>query len=350
MKDTHPLRIALYISIIITLSFDLVYFIYNIVDHRFDWNEILIYDVIIFTLTFFLSLYSIEHFVHRKIKLIYKTIHNLKTKKEKTALSIFDMNDHMEEVNQEVEEWAQTQVREVEALRKQESYRREFLGNVSHELKTPIFNIQGYISTLIDGGLEDPSINKDYLIRTEKSVNRMIAIIQDLEAISKLESGELQIEYSRFDIVELTREVIDFLHVKAEKEKVQLYIHKEYDEPVLVSADKENIRRVMINLIDNTINYCDRSKENCKTKISFFDMDEHLLIEAADNGIGVAEESIPRLFERFYRTDKARSRSQGGTGLGLSIVKHIIEAHHQTINVRSTPGVGTTMAFTLKKG
>jgi len=349
MKDTHPLRIAFINALIITASFDVLYALYNMLDRMFDLRELILYDIVLFTLCFFIILYSVENFLYKKIKLIYKTIHRLKTKKTENHFSIFNANDPIQEVDKEVEEWADKQDKEIESLKKMEAYRREFLGNVSHELKTPVFNIQGYISTLLEGGLEDASINRDYLERTDKSVNRMIAIIQDLEAISKLESGELQMQYAKFDIIDLAKEVIDFLSVKAERENVTLYIHKEYDHPVFVYADKENIRRVLINLIDNTINYCDRNKEIRKTKISFFDMDENLLIEVADNGIGISEENLPRLFERFYRTDKARSRSQGGTGLGLSIVKHIIEAHHQTINVRSCIDAGSTFSFTLKK-
>lgn len=214
-------------------------------------------------------------------------------------------------------------------------------------MKTPIFNIQGYVLTLLDGGLEDPSINKEYLLRTEKSINRMIAIVEDLETISQLESSELQLNLKKTDILALTREVMEFLEIKARKRNNTVYFGGNYEKPVYILADKERLRQVLINLIDNSIKY--GNQEDGSTKISFFDMDENILVEVTDNGNGINEADLPRIFERFYRTDKGRSREQGGSGLGLAIVKHIIEAHDQTIHVRSTQGVGTTFAFTMKK-
>ena len=250
-------------------------------------------------------------------------------------------------MNQQVVKWAEDKKEEIEELKKLEEYRREFLGNVSHELKTPIFNIQGYVLTLLDGGLDDPEINREYLLRTEKSINRMINIVEDLESISKLESGELKLMPERFDIILLVKEVFEFLERVAKKNQIKLAFDKNYDKPAIVNADKEKIRQVLINLVDNSLKY---GNKGGLSKVSLFDMDENILIEVTDDGIGVTQHDIPRLFERFYRTDKGRSREQGGTGLGLSIVKHIIEAHRQTINVRSTIGIGTTFAFTLKKG
>lgn len=294
---------------------------------------------------FFLFRFTLEKFIYEKIKIIYKTIRNLKLPKDADRTAI--MGSSLDKVNQEVIEWGETKKKEIEELKKMAGYRREFLGNVSHELKTPIFNIQGYVLTLLDGGLEDPSINKEYLFRTEKSINRMIAIVEDLETISHLESSELQLKESRFDITLLTREVIEFLEIKSKKLNTSFIFGGNYDKPIFVKADKERIRQVLINLIDNSIKY--GNPENGKTKISFFDMDENTLIEVTDDGNGIEASDIPRVFERFYRTDKGRSREQGGSGLGLAIVKHIIEAHNQTINVRSTMGVGTTFAFTLKK-
>jgi two-component system, OmpR family, phosphate regulon sensor histidine kinase PhoR len=249
-------------------------------------------------------------------------------------------------VNEEVTEWAKDRKEEIEELKKLEAYRREFLGNVSHELKTPLFNIQGYILTLIEGGLDDPSINKEYLERSGKNIERMISIVEDLEVISRFETGELELSLINFDIIELSRDVIELLEVKAKKKNIRQSIAREYEKPLYVRADKERIRQVLINLLDNSIKY---GTDEGKTKVSFFDMDENILIEVTDNGLGVDSKDIPRLFERFFRVDKSRSREQGGSGLGLSIVKHIIEAHHQTINVRSKIGVGTTFAFTLQK-
>jgi len=309
------------------------------------WWVFVLLNLLIFIAAYFLFRYTLEKFIYEKIKIIYKTIRNLKLSKD-SGRSVLK-EGAIEMVNREVIEWGETKKKEIEELKRMAGYRREFLGNVSHELKTPIFNIQGYVLTLLDGGLEDPSINKEYLLRTEKSINRMIAIVEDLETISQLETSELQLNTSQFDVISLTREVIEFLEINSKKREKIISFGQNYEKPILVIADKERIRQVLINLIDNSIKY--GNAENGRTKISFFDMDENVLVEVTDNGNGIEATELPRIFERFYRTDKGRSREQGGSGLGLAIVKHIIEAHEQTINVRSTLGVGTTFAFTLMK-
>jgi len=311
-----------------------------------SWIPLLIADSGVFLLSYFIYRYILEKFIYDKIKLIYKTIHTLKSKISFKEMDLTLDKDIISKVNEEVSEWAKDRRQEIEELKKLEVYRREFLGNVSHELKTPLFNIQGYILTLLDGGLDDPSINKEYLERSGKNIERMISIVEDLEVISRFETGELKLDMINFDIVALSTDVIELLEVKAKKKNIRLSISRENEKPLFVRADKERIRQVLINLLDNSIKY---GTENGKTKVSFFDMDQHLLIEVADNGLGVDSKDITRLFERFFRVDKSRSREQGGSGLGLSIVKHIIEAHHQTINVRSTLGLGTTFAFTLQK-
>jgi two-component system phosphate regulon sensor histidine kinase PhoR len=219
------------------------------------------------------------------------------------------------------------------------------LGNVSHELKTPVFNIQGYVLTLLDGGLEDETINRDYLARAEKSIDRMITIIDDLEAISQLETGELQIEPERFDIVALAKDVCEAQEMKATARGIILTVPDD-SRQMFVYADRFRIRQVLVNLVVNSVKY---GKEYGETRIRFYDAGEKISIEVSDNGLGMAKEHLPRLFERFYRVDKSRSREMGGTGLGLAIVKHIIEGHNQTINVMSTEGVGTVFSFTLKK-
>jgi two-component system phosphate regulon sensor histidine kinase PhoR len=313
---------------------------------RILWIPLLIAGSGVFLLSFFIYRYILEKFIYGKIKLIYKTIHTLKSKKSFKDMDLTLDKDVISKVNEEVTEWAQDRREEIEELKKLEAYRREFLGNVSHELKTPLFNIQGYILTLIEGGLEDPTINKEYLERSGKNIERMISIVEDLEVISRFETGELELSLINFDIIELSRDVIELLEVKAKKKNIRQSIARDYEKPLYVRADKERIRQVLINLLDNSIKY---GTDDGKTKVSFFDMDENILIEVTDNGLGVDSKDIPRLFERFFRVDKSRSREQGGSGLGLSIVKHIIEAHHQTINVRSTIGVGTTFAFTLQK-
>ena len=301
----------------------------------------------VFLLSFFIYRFILEKFIYQKIRLIYKTIRTTKTQKGEKVKEIDHNKDVISDVNQEVLTWVQDKKEEIEELQKLENYRREFLGNVSHELKTPLFNIQGYTMTLLEGGLVDSSINREYLTRTEKNIDRMISIIEDLEAISQYETGELELNLQRFDIISLAKEVMELLETKAAKKGIVLHFREEYSRPVVVQADKERIRQVLINLIDNSIKY--GNDHEGKTKISFFDMDESLLIEITDNGIGVEAKDIPRLFERFFRVDKSRSRDQGGSGLGLAIVKHILEAHGQTINVRSKPGIGSTFAFTLPR-
>ena len=290
----------------------------------------------------------VNRFIYDRIKLIYKTIHNLKTPKSQLKAIIKNDDDPLESVNKDVVTWAETKQQEIETLIEQEEYRRDFLGNVSHELKTPIFNIQGYIHTLLDGGLEDEEINRKFLIRADKSVERLISVVEDLDVIARLESGRLELNIQKINIVDLVKEIIEIEEMKAEKRNISISFNGKYDKPIYVMADGDQIRQVYINLIDNSIKY---GAKDGSIKLRFYDMDQNILCDVADDGPGIEPKHLPRLFERFYRIDKARDRHTGGTGLGLSIVKHIIEAHGTTINVRSlTEGnSGTTFSFTLKK-
>jgi two-component system phosphate regulon sensor histidine kinase PhoR len=287
----------------------------------------------------------LNSFIFEKINPIYKTIHQ-KNIPEKDLRRDLEEKDIISEVNDEVVSWAKNKTREIAQLKQMARYRKEFLGNVSHELKTPIFTIQGYVLTLLDGAIDDPDINKRYLKKAEKSINRMISIVEDLEAITKFESGELTLNYETFDIVSLMKDVFETQELKAKEKGTRLTFDSKYDKPIRVYADKERIFQLASNLIINSINY---GKTNGRTTVSFMDMGDNILVEVTDNGLGIDEKDIPRIFERFYRVDKSRSREQGGTGLGLAIVKHVIEAHNQTINVRSTPGKGSSFAFTLSK-
>lgn len=250
------------------------------------------------------------------------------------------------ELEQELNALLEERKTEIDRLQTLEVYRKEFLGNVSHELKTPIFNIQGYVSTLLDGGLEDQTINRDYLMRAEQSVERMIRIVDDLEAISQLESGQLQLELEKFDVVELIKEVFKTQEMTAKSKHISMSLKHLNQKPIEVLADKFRIRQVITNLVVNSIKY---GREQGKTLVWFQDVNDNVLIEIFDNGMGIDPTHLPRLFERFYRVDKHRSREGGGTGLGLAIVKHILEAHNQTITVSSTAGVGTVFSFTLKR-
>jgi len=317
------------------------------------WNQFnIICSIIelplIFIGSFLVIRFVVNNFIYSKIRLIYKTIRNLKTPFTELKQIISEEEDALEMVNREVVSWAETKQQEIETLRDQATYRREFLGNVSHELKTPIFNIQGYIHTLLDGGLEDDNINRKFLRRADKSVDRMISVVEDLEVISKLESGRLELKMKPINIVELAKEVMEMLEMKANNRHISLTFNIAYNSPILVLADASQIKQVYVNLLENAIKY---GAKNGSILLRFYDMDENLLCEVADDGDGIEPHHIPRLFERFYRVDSARDRNAGGTGLGLAIVKHIIEAHEQTINVRTQTGEnsGTTFSFTLKK-
>lgn len=346
MNPNTPRGLALIVSLIVSAVAVIIYSGYCFfITEYIDWLAVFIMFLVVVVVSFLVFSFVLERFINKKIKLIYKTIHNLKITKD-VDLKADMSTDVLDEVNEEVMEWAETKKQEVEALKTQEKFRREFIGNLSHELKTPAFNIQGYLLTLLEGGLEDPSVNRKYLLKAEKSTERLINIVNDLDTISGLEAGQLKPDMQRVDILELTKDVMDAFEMKANKAKIKLTFKKNYDTPLWVKADKKRIREVLANLILNSINY---GKENGSTEVRFYDMDERLLVEVADNGIGIAAKQLPRLFERFYRVDESRSRDKGGTGLGLAIAKHIMDAHRQTINVRSTEGIGSTFSFTLKK-
>ena len=346
MKSISPkfllLLIALLLAVIVSVS--IIIYTQN-ASQPLNWRFVAEGFIISLT-TSCLLLFFVNTLVLKKIDQLFITVKNFRADGDNPSANPNYNKNEINNLDQEILAWADDRKNEIERLKKLEVYRKEFLGNVSHELKTPVFNIQGYVLTLLDGGLEDPTINKNYLMRAEKSVDRMITIIDDLEAISQLETGELQIEPERFDIAVLVKDVIDAQEMKATESGIVLSIQEE-TKPIFVNADRFRIRQVIVNLIVNSVKY---GKEYGETKIRFYDMGDNVLIEVADNGIGIGKEHLPRLFERFYRVDKSRSREQGGTGLGLSIVKHIIEAHNQTINVMSTKEVGTVFSFTLKKG
>ncbi|MEC9303523.1 MAG: ATP-binding protein [Bacteroidota bacterium] len=274
-----------------------------------------------------------------RINLVYKNIYQYKGDMLSGKLNIADAEQH-------VANWANAKEQELIEYKKDQDYRRDFLGNVSHELKTPIFNIQGYVQTLLDGGLYDDEINLKYLKRLNKSVNRMINIVEDLEDISWLESEQSLIEFQSFSILELANDVCDSFEIQASEMKIKLQIVNKAS-ILNVLGDREKIHQVFSNLISNSIKY---GKKGGLTEIRLLDFEDKLLIEISDNGIGIDAGSLDRLFERFYRVDKNRSREIGGTGLGLAIVKHILEGHNQTINVRSTKDLGSTFSFILEKG
>ncbi|MBI3520904.1 MAG: sensor histidine kinase [Bacteroidetes bacterium] len=316
------------------------------INHHFDLAICLLSFFISFIVSFFVIYFLYNNIIFGKIDKLYLLVKAQQPKEIPNTEFQLDEVDSIDRLEDEIKKLAQERHKEAEQNRNLDSYRKEFLGNVSHELKTPIFNIQGYVSTLIDGGINDPSINIEYLKRADKSVDRMIQIIDDLETISQLEVGTLELELESYDIAQQVKDIIEALEFQASKQHIKLQLAKKYDKPILVRADKFRIRQVLVNLITNSIKY---GKENGKTTISLNLFDEQVIVEIKDNGIGIAEKHLPRLFERFYRVDKGRSREQGGTGLGLAIVKHIIEAHGETIDVMSTLNEGTTISFTLKR-
>ncbi len=344
MKKYHPHGISFKISLIILLFVSVIIFIFYffISGKPYDWVYLLSSIILVFGVVYIIVRQTVENFIYRKIRVLYKTLHNLKSPKQKMKIE----EDWLENAEAEIEKWAEDKKNELESLKKSENYRRDFLGNVSHELKTPVFNMQGYVLTLLDGGLEDETINREYLLRAEKNIERMIAIVNDLEVISKLESEILKLEQERFDLTALAHEVVETYEIKTREKNISTPIVNKLTIPVHVYADREKIRQVLNNLFENAIKY---GKPQGRIKITFYDMDEMILTEVSDTGIGISQEDIPRIFERFYRTANGKTFDNTGSGLGLSIVKHIIEAHGQTINVRSTIGVGTTFGFTLQK-
>ncbi|OUV72736.1 MAG: hypothetical protein CBC83_06035 [Flavobacteriales bacterium TMED123] len=332
MRFNTPIQIALFLSSLLFLIAGVLFYLTAATSHFF-------LSLILFFFFSVIVIYNIvKRMLHEKIKVIYKNIYKVKGTPKVTELDI-------ENAAKKVEDWAEEKENEILAMKESENYRREFIGNVSHELKTPIFNIQGYVQTLLDGGLNDNEVNEKYLIRTNKSVDRMINIVEDLETITRLETEKSELDIRKVNIKSLVNDVFELLEMKAGSLDVKLSIKNESNSE-FVLCDQDKIQQVFVNLISNSIKY---GKKGGYTEVRFYDMNDKLLIEIADNGIGINQEHLPRLFERFYRVDKNRSRKIGGTGLGLAIVKHIIEAHNQTINVRSTTNKGSTFSFILEK-
>ena len=333
MKLNYTSRISIIICTVFLLISYLTLYISNLIYVNFYVISLLALPIMLILTTTILN-----RFFYERIRVIYKKIYKFRGTSKFSDIDI-------DKVEKEAEEWAEAKEEELFQMKKDENYRREFIGNVSHELKTPIFNIQGYIQTLIDGGLEDHEINLKYLNRANKSVDRMINIVNDLEVISRLETELDELKIEKFNIVDLVIEIFDLMEMKSSEMQVELkYNSKSKIQNVI--ADRDKIQQVLMNLVSNSIKY---GKKGGHVLINFIDMESNILIEVSDNGIGIEEKSLNRLFERFYRVDKNRSREIGGTGLGLSIVKHILEGHGQSINVRSTKEIGSTFSFILPK-
>ena len=333
-KEGASLWIALLAAVIVAVGMTLL----DVV-----WWITLCTSVGVFVVVALAALFIIRKYVAYKLKPIYSIVLSRDVHTNEIFSELKDKR--VENIGEELTAWADTNDREIARLKEAECFRKQYLGNVAHELKTPIFNIQGYISTLLDGGLEDELINRKYLERAEKSIDRLINIVNDLDTISKLESSMNKLNLEKFDVVALAKEIAEQAEMEADKKGIKITVKgaENLPSPFWVLADKHYIGQVFVNLIINSVRY---GKEGGMTRIHFRDK---ILVEVEDNGSGIGKEDLPRVFERFYRTDKGRSREQGGTGLGLAIVKHIVEAHGERITVRSEPGVGSTFSFTLKK-
>lgn len=315
-----------------------------------NWLEAAIFFVVVLIGSYFLIFTIIQNFIYRKIKLIYKFIYQTKaSKKEEMYYKYILPQKSIDEVREDVEAWAAQRSKEIELLTHNEVFRKEFLQNLSHEFKTPVFAIQGYVDTLLQGAMDDPEVRVRFLQKTARNVDRLVNLIQDLDQISRLERGELVLTKEDFVIQDVVREVFESLSLKAEQRHITFSFKKGCEVPLTVHADKEKIRQLLINLVDNAIKYS--KGDGGHVVASMYNTDgSNILIEISDNGIGIPEKHLDRIFERFYRTQEGRNRDVTGSGLGLAICKHIIEAHGHSIHVRSKEGVGTSIGFTLDKG
>lgn len=343
-KNLHPRSIALLIAGIAALLFFIVAYLGS--------GNILLAATgtgIMFVIVYFSAHFFVQEYVYKKVRTLYKFISQTKaSKREEFYYEHLLPRQTLDDVREDVEQWAEENKAAFELLEKNEQYRKEFLQNLSHELKTPIFAMQGYVESLLSGGMHDEKINRRFLENTARNINRLSNLVEDLDAITKLESGQQPLTYTSFVAQDLVKEVFESLQGKAAEKNAVMEIKKDSETPVKVNADREKIRQVLVNLADNAIKY---GKINGRITASIEKPDdEFVLIEITDNGSGIAQEHLPRIFERFYRTDLARSRKVGGSGLGLAICKHIIEAHGETIHVRSQEDVGTTFGFRLRRG
>ena len=337
-NNFNPFKFSLLSSLYISIG---SYFVINYNDLSISVESVLI-SFIIFGLSFLILQLRVRKLFFERIRQIYEDLEFETDSLIKTSPIDSDMNSF----SRDLEEFVKLKRTEIETLKKEGIYRKEFVGNVAHELKTPLFSVQGYISNLLDGAMDDKELLKKYLKRAEKSVDRLTFIIKDLDLITQLESSTLKLKVTSFDILKLTEEIIEDLEISASKRNIKIIFNKNYDKQILVEADKNRIEQVITNLVSNSINY---GSEKGTTEISFESNVEKIIVKVNDNGEGISEENMPRLFQRFFRVDVSRSRSQGGSGLGLAIVKHIIDAHNENIYVQSTVGVGSEFSFSLKK-
>lgn len=343
-KIKRSYTFALITACYITLFLSFLVGTYQYFHHEISFLFLLPFALTCFVFSFLIVQLRIEHFIYKRVKAIYDNVSLL----ESSTLQEDRITTDMATLTREVEKFAEDRKLEIETLKVRENYRKEYMGNVSHELKTPLFTVQGYILTLLDGAIQDKKVRKKYLNRASKGVDRLIYIVQDLDMITKFETGDLLLYREHFNILEIIRNVFDLLEMKAAKKDISLTFDREYEDPMMVNADKERIQQVVTNLVVNSIKY---GKKGGTTEISIENLIKNkVIVRITDNGEGIKKQNIPRLFERFYRVDKSGSRKEGGSGLGLSIVKHILEAHDEKLYVESDYGVGSEFSFTMEKG
>lgn len=343
MKLKKTYKFALKTSFLITVFLTLLMSVFLYLFYTINILHILFFAFFTYSFSFLIIQYRVEKFIYKRINKIYKDL----TLLESTSFRRHSITTDMATLTRQIDKYAKDKKLEIETLKVREEYRKEFMGNVSHELKTPLFTVQGYIETLLDGALKDKNVAEKYLERANKGVERLIYIVKDLDMITKLEVGDLRLNVTTFDIVDLVKSVFDLLEMKAAKKKISLMFDMDYKQPILVKGDEERIQQVLTNLVVNSIKY---GHQNGTTEISIEKLIKNkVIVRVTDNGEGIGKEHLPRLFERFYRVDKSGSRKEGGSGLGLSIVKHIIEAHDEKIYVESEVNVGSEFSFTLEK-
>jgi len=344
MGQLSPRHVALLAALVVAVAAGVLCSLaYGLVPTPLLYWCILIAFLVVFGAAYGAFSFGIERFIHSRIKVLYRTVHDMK-RSRKDADRIEMQGDVLSKVNAEVSAWATERRTEIRELHEREEFRREFIGNLAHELKTPIFNIQGYILTLLEGGLEDQKVNRDFLNRASNGVDRLMKIVEDLDLITKLESGVMDLRIARMDLSELVDDAIENMEIIAGEKKVKLV--NELPPGLFVMADRNRLTQVFTNLFNNAINY---GKAGGRCIVRSYPLDDQVLVEVSDDGIGISKEHLPRLFERFYRVGKSRARNEGGSGLGLAIVKHIIDVHGGTITVKSAEGEGATFSFTLKR-
>lgn len=344
MKKNNPVFLVLGGSFILSICILAGVFLVNMWFPLPTWSFAAA-PVTIGIIAFIVFYFLVKQFIHERLKILYRSIRKGKMSAETSPVMSMS-NDVIGEAEQATRQWADERQTEIVQLKQQDKFRREFLGNLAHELKTPVFSIQGYVLTLLEGGLEDDKVNRVFLERAAKAIDRMTHILEDLDELTKLEVNELKLELRPFDIRELAREVMDSFEMKAQEKGMSVRFSKEYSNAIMVKADRGKIAQVFTNLIGNSITY---GNDGGETLVRLFEVDDIVTVEISDNGPGIDPKHIPRLFERFYRVEQSRNRNEGGSGLGLAIVKHILDSHHQTISVRSTVGIGSTFTFSLDK-